>query len=84
VFGPLSTTYLTSTFTGLLEALVSRRWSDNEWRSLGILAMAFAGAAAATGLIVLAWPLLPLLQLGPLAIVIVASWRLSEAASSAG
>jgi len=82
--GPLSTTYLTSTFTGLLEALVSRRWSDAHWRSLGILAMAFAGAAAATGLIVLAWPLLPLLQLGPLAVVIVASWRLGEPAPSPG
>jgi uncharacterized membrane protein YoaK (UPF0700 family) len=71
--GRLSTTYLTSTFTGLLEALIARRWSDGHLRSLGILAMAFAGAAGATGLIILAWPALPVLQLVPVATVIAAS-----------
>lgn len=49
--GPLSTTYLTSTVTGLLEALRAGRWTDEHLRSLGIVVMAFAGAAAATALI---------------------------------
>lgn len=75
--GQLSTTYLTSTYTGLLEALVGRRWSDEYVRSLGILLMAFAGAAAATGLILEAWALVPALQLVPLATVIVLGPRLS-------
>jgi len=76
--GQVSTTYLTSTYTGLLEALVARRWTDEYARSIGILAMAFAGAAAATGLIVDARALLPALQLVPLATVIVLGRRLAR------
>jgi Protein of unknown function (DUF1275) len=74
--GQLSTTYLMSTFTGLLEALRARRWTDEHLRSLGILLMALAGAAAATALIRWAWPALPV-QLVPLAGVILTSLRLS-------
>lgn len=77
--GQMSTTYLTSTYTALFEALVARQWSDEYVRSIGILVMAFAGAAGATGLIVLARSLVPVLQLLPLAIVIVSARRLSRA-----
>jgi uncharacterized membrane protein YoaK (UPF0700 family) len=80
--GELSTTYLTSTLTGLLEAFVSRQWSSAQQRSVGILVMALAGAAGATGLIVLAWRLVPVLQLVPLAIVIGVSRPLSAVAGS--
>jgi len=74
--GQLSTTYLTSTLTGLLEALATFRLSDGHLRSVGILSMAVVGAAAGTALITYARPLLPLLQVGPLVIVILASRRL--------
>jgi uncharacterized membrane protein YoaK (UPF0700 family) len=77
--GQVSTTYLTSTLTGLVEDLRVRRRSEGQARSIGILAMALAGAAAATALILYARILLPLLQLGPVAIVILASRRLMAA-----
>ena len=73
--GQLSTTYLTSTLTGLLEALATWRLSGGHLRSIGIIAMAVLGAAAGTALVVYARRLLPLLQLGPLVIVILASRR---------
>ncbi len=76
--GQLSTTYLTSTFTGLLEALRAGRGSDEHLRSLGILLMAFAGAAVAAASIRWAWRALPAVQLAPLAVVIVTSRRLSK------
>lgn len=71
--GGMSTTYLTSTLTGLVEALVARRWSTAETRSVAILLAALAGAAAAVALVLHARRLLPVLQLLPLAGVIVAS-----------
>jgi uncharacterized membrane protein YoaK (UPF0700 family) len=74
--GQISTTYLTSTLTGLLEDLRTRRRSEGQARSLGILVTAVAGAAGATGLILYARRLLPLLQLGPVAFVVIASLRL--------
>lgn len=74
--GQLSTTYLTSTLTGLLEALVVRQWSDSHARSIGILCGAVLGAAAAAALVAHAAALLPLLQLLPLAIVLLVSARL--------
>lgn len=74
--GQVSTTYLTSTLTGLLEALASRRWSAGETASLGILAAALAGAAAGLALLLHARAWLPALQLVPLAVVLVASRRL--------
>lgn len=73
--GQMSTTYLTSTYTALFEALVARQWSAEYVRSVGILVLAFGGAAAATGLILEARVLLPALQLIPLAVVIVAARR---------
>lgn len=77
--GQMSTTYLTSTYTALFEALAARQWSDEYVRSIGILLMAFAGAAAAVGLILEARPVLPALQLLPLGVVIVAARRFSRA-----
>lgn len=79
--GQVSTTYLTSTLTGLLEAVVSRRWVPEHGRSLGIVIAAVAGAAA--GLAVdshgRAW--LPAVQLIPLAVVVLGSLRLIPARS---
>ena len=43
--GQMSTTYLTSTLTGILTGLALRRWPEDWRRSTGILAMAVTGAA---------------------------------------
>ncbi len=75
--GPISTTYLTSTFIGVLESIAARRWSADETRSVAILLVAFGGAAAATGLIVDAPRLLPILLLAPLVVVIWSARRLT-------
>ena len=73
--GDASTTYLTSTLTGLLEAIVVRFGADQA-RSLGILLALACGAAAAAVLIGHAFAWLPALQLLPLAIVELVSLRL--------
>jgi Protein of unknown function (DUF1275) len=77
--GPISTTYLTSTFIGVFEAIAARRWSGGESRSVAILGVAIAGAAGATALILYAPRLLPALLLAPLVIVIVTSRGLGRA-----
>jgi hypothetical protein len=77
--GRLSTTYPTSTFTGLLEALRAGRWTEEHLGSLGILLMAFADAHTATSVILSAWPALPAVQLLRLALVVETSRRLSRA-----
>lgn len=77
--GQVSTTYLTSTLTGLLEELRAWRRSEGQLRSLAILASALGGAAAGTALVLYARGLLPLLQLVPVLGVILASRRLSAA-----
>jgi uncharacterized membrane protein YoaK (UPF0700 family) len=74
--GHMSTTYLTSTFTGLLEALRRRQWPEGQSRSAGILAAALAGAAAATALLLHARAWVPVLQLVPVAVVVLSSRRL--------
>lgn len=76
--GPMSTTYLTSTFIAMFEAIAVRRWSGDESRSVSILAVAAGGAAGATALILHAPRLLPALMLGPLAIVIFVSRALTR------
>jgi uncharacterized membrane protein YoaK (UPF0700 family) len=68
--GNISTTYLTSTLTGVLEELVAHRWSASTARSVAVVIAAVAGAAAATLLISQAWAALPLLPLLPLVAVI--------------
>jgi uncharacterized membrane protein YoaK (UPF0700 family) len=80
--GPMSTTYLTSTLTGIVESIAMRRWGAAERRGIGIIGMAFAGAAAGIGLVLWAPSLLPVVQLVPLAAVLVASGRLISAARS--
>lgn len=77
--GSMSTTYLTSTFIGLFEAMAARRWSGDETRSVAILAVAVGGAAAATGLILDARRVLPALLLAPLAIVILVARSVNRA-----
>jgi uncharacterized membrane protein YoaK (UPF0700 family) len=74
--GNVSTTYLTSTLTGLVESLAIRRWSPSHARALGILGAAVAGAAGATALILYAGAWLPGVQLLPLAVVLIGSRRL--------
>ncbi len=76
--GQLSTTYLTSTLTGLLEGLRRRRWSGGNTRSLGILIAALCGAAGAALLIAHARAWVPALALAPPAIVVLSSRRLIE------
>jgi uncharacterized membrane protein YoaK (UPF0700 family) len=71
--GPMSTTYLTSTFIGVWEAVAARRWSTEENRSVAILAAALVGAAGATALILGAPRVLPVLVLAPPGVVLAAS-----------
>jgi len=73
--GRFSTTYLTSTLTGVLEEVLARRWSASSSRSLAIILAAVAGAAAATALISWARAVVPALQLLPLLVVILAAPR---------
>jgi len=70
LLGSVSTTYLTGTFTSLLEAVRSRQWSPEHSRDLAILVSVVAGAAAALEVIDHARAALPALQLGLLAIVL--------------
>jgi uncharacterized membrane protein YoaK (UPF0700 family) len=65
--GPMSTTYLTSTMTGLLTAVAIRRWPAEWRRSTGVLAAVMAGAAC--GALATAWApaLLPVIVLAPVA-----------------
>lgn len=76
--GQVSTTYLTSTLTGLLEALVARAWTAEHLRSLAILLAALAGAAGAVALIAHGRPWLSALQLLPAALAAAGSLRLIE------
>jgi uncharacterized membrane protein YoaK (UPF0700 family) len=71
--GQMSSTYLTSTLTGLLAGLATRCKPDGLGRSLGVLAAIVAGAAAGSVVVktVPAW--LPAVILVPLAAVIVTS-----------
>ncbi len=78
--GQMSTTYLTSTLTGLVESLARMRWPAGQGRSLGILLAALAGAAAGTELVASAREWLPALQLIPLGFVIASARRLAGVA----
>ena len=75
--GQMSTTYLTSTLTGLVESIARRRWSDGDSRGVAILGAATCGAAAGTALLLYAPAWLPALQLLPVVIVVIASRRLA-------
>lgn len=68
--GPMSTTYLTSTLTGVLQALAIRRWPSEWQRSTGVL-LAFAAGAVLGGLAALQAPgAVPAAILVPLAVVV--------------
>jgi len=71
--GQMSTTYLTSTLTGLVAGLVTGSKPEGMARSLGVLAAIVFAAAAASVLVRAAPTWLPLLVLVPLCGVIVAS-----------
>lgn len=74
--GSMSTTYLTSTTTGIVEALAVWRWSRADARSIGIIVAAVAGAALAIALVDRAHAWLPAAQLVPLGMVLALSPRL--------
>ena len=68
--GPMSTTYLTSTLTGVLQALAIHRWPSEWQRSTGVL-LAFAAGAVLGGLAALQAPAaVPAAILVPLAVVV--------------
>ena len=71
--GQMSSTYLTSTLTGLIAGLMTGSKPDGMKRSLGVLAAIVAGAVVASLIVktVPAW--LPAIVLVPLALVIVSS-----------
>lgn len=73
--GGFSTTYLTSTLTGVLEEIVARRWSDSTTRSVLIILAAVGGAAGAIAVITQARGALPALPLVPLIIVLLTARR---------
>jgi len=71
--GQMSSTYLTSTLTGLVAGLVTSSKPDGMQRSLGVLAAIIAGAAVASIIVKTVPGLLPAVVLLPLGVVIVSS-----------
>jgi len=71
--GQMSTTYLTSTLTGLIAGLVTGSKPDGAKRSLGVLAAIVAGAVVAAILLKTMPAWLPAVVLMPLCLVIVSS-----------
>lgn len=71
--GQMSTTYLTSTLTGLLEALAVRRWPSAWRRSTGILLAFVAGAVGGSAAALRAPALVPAAIMVPIALVVVGS-----------
>ena len=68
--GQMSSTYLTSTLTSLLEALVTRRWPEGSLRSTGVLVAFVAGAAGGGSAAALSPSWVPVAILLPLAAVV--------------
>lgn len=71
--GPMSATYLTSTLTGILEALALRRWPSEWQRSTGLLLAAVIGAALGALAALLAPSAVPAAVMVPLAAVVACS-----------
>jgi uncharacterized membrane protein YoaK (UPF0700 family) len=69
--GQMSSTYLTSTLTGLLAGLATRTKVDGAWRSVGVLVAIVIGAIAGSLVIKNAPAWLPLVMLIPIAAVVV-------------
>src|ERR1700733_7783835 len=68
--GEISTTYLTGTMTSVISALVTGRKPQGLERSLGIFAAVIVGACAAAVVTAYVPGLLPVVLLGPLALVV--------------
>lgn len=73
--GQMSSTYLTSTLTGIMEAFAVRRWPADWPRSVGVLLALVAGAGVGAATATAAESLLPLILLIPLAVVVACSAR---------
>jgi uncharacterized membrane protein YoaK (UPF0700 family) len=71
--GQISTTYLTSTLTGVIAALATGRLPEGLARSLGVLVAMVAGAVASAVTVSTVPGLLPLVILAPLGLVIAGS-----------
>jgi uncharacterized membrane protein YoaK (UPF0700 family) len=71
--GQMSTTYLTSTLTGLLEALAVRRWPTAARRSTGILVAFVVGAAAGSTAALREPALVPVAVMVPIVVVVICS-----------
>jgi uncharacterized membrane protein YoaK (UPF0700 family) len=76
--GPMSTTYLTSTLTGILAALAIRRWPAEWRRSTGVILAAVAGATLGglAARLCPAWA--PAAILVPITVVLACSSRLAR------
>lgn len=68
--GQMSSTYLTSTLTGMMEALAILRWPSDAKRRIGVLLALIVGAGLGSSAALAAAPLLPVAILLPLAFVI--------------
>jgi uncharacterized membrane protein YoaK (UPF0700 family) len=73
--GRMSTTYLTSTLTGLVTALAIRRWPPEWKRSAGVLAALVTGAISAALAVTFSPSWVPAAVLVPQAAVLAASLR---------
>ena len=71
--GQMSSTYLTSTLTGVLAGLVTRSKPEGLARSVGVLAAIIMGAFAGSIVAKLAWAWLPAVVLVPLGAVVALS-----------
>lgn len=71
--GPMSTTYLTSTLIGILQALAIRRWPSQWQRSTGVLLAYLIGAVLGGLAVLLAPPAVPAAVLVPLAVAVACS-----------
>ena len=80
--GQMSTTYLTSTLTGILTALALRRWPEDWQRSTGILVMAVTGAALGALAATQSPRWVPAAVLIPIAAVLARATRLRKVAAT--
>lgn len=76
--GQMSSTYLTSTLTGVLEAFAVRRWPQDWQRNTGVLLALIIGAGLGAGAATTVESLVPLAVLIPIALVVAcAAWSVS-------
>lgn len=73
--GQMSSTYLTSTLTGILESFAIRRWPADWQRSTGVLLALLFGAAFGAAAATMAEFLVPVAVLVPLAVVVACAAR---------